>query len=380
MEKRIEKLKAKIDAIINNPAPVVGSVRFKIIDESVQAELRLRAEWAIRVSVDSINYPKALSDDGRKHWLKAYGIDELIRSETILARGGEILHLPANAKTKSGAERRAAAEGEFRVRMMTEFLSAYKKAIKPRSVSRAHKRVEKLQAEQQEHILRLRAENSKTVLARRTGKAEERARDQEALKSGRFWEASKEAIKGFFHPPFSKNYLADVCGHWRAALYLEVESKGYKNGGGVWRHKLVATERAYLCGIDDNGDEWGHEVELMLPPNEHYDPDMGAATVEMAMEELFGVHQGRINALECKRQGDLLFCREKIPASVELESQNEPWEIRESHRIECTAPYARNGNWIRTEANLTVAHTSHQPVTLEPGDWRLYELQVADAD
>lgn len=272
----------------------------------------------------------------------------------------------------------------------------------------------------------MRAENSKYLADRKATKAAEREADALALKEGRFWDASKEALKGYFHPPFDKNYLADVSEKWRAALYLECEGAAWKDYNGNWRHKLVGTGRAYLCGIDDNGDEWGHECRIDLGVDDYGNVGLDA-DVEDAMAALFEIPARRLR--NCERQGDLLFCRETIPTTTRavcpycgsrnlrpdrdthdviddaakiasgetvwcgfcgvvyakkiapptLTLHDGPWEIRESHRIESEG-LERNGRWFRSPNPIHITHTSHQPVTLEPGEYRLYTLQVEDAD
>lgn len=240
-------------------------------------------------------------------------------------------------------------------------------------------------------------------------------------------EADKEALKGYFHPPFDKNYLADVSERWRAALFIECESINYKDYNGNWRHKLGGTGRGYLCGIDDNGDEWGHRVEGLPQGRDDHDNLSLDSTVEEAMAILFGIRAAAL--AECTRQGDLLFCPAKIPSEnkvicercgmpesqhfaskLDLDSERgiyedylacycagsyerysprtikapvlepeEKWTPRESHDI--TSPsLQRNGRYFRADHQITVSHTSHPTVVLPPGEYRLYALRVEDAD
>ena len=67
-----------------------------------------------------------------------------------------------------------------------------------------------------------------------------------------------------------------------------------------------------------------------------------------------------------------------IPA-VELHAQPEPWDVRESHQVSSPGLY-RNGSRFRSDSEISVSHTSHAPVMLPPGEYRLYVLQIADAD
>lgn len=281
-----------------------------------------------------------------------------------------------------------------------------------RRLADARQRISEHQAEQKNLLTAMRRSNSEYLSSRKSAKAAERAADAAALESGEFWRATKAALKDYFHPPFAKNFLADVSERWRAALYLECKSISYKTGYG-WRHKLAGTGRAYLCGIDDNGDEWGHEIRLDLGVDYHYNLKLQAA-VEDAVAGLFGVS---VSALEnCQRQGDLLFrpctilkstkqvcnlcgkswephndngtircgfcwasdpgTRTITPPTLEPETE---WEVRESHRV--LSPSLRhNGRYFAADDEIRVEHTSHQPVILPPGEYCLHPLLIADAD
>ena len=59
MNKKLEKINEKIATIRNDRSQVVAE--YHVRDESVQAELRLSASWAIRYPVDEIGYPKNLA-------------------------------------------------------------------------------------------------------------------------------------------------------------------------------------------------------------------------------------------------------------------------------------------------------------------------------
>lgn len=244
------------------------------------------------------------------------------------------------------------------------------------------------------------------------------------MKSGRFWEADKDALKGYFNPPFDKNYLADVSPHWRAALFLECGSVSYKSYAGNWGHKLVGTGSGYLCGIDDNGDEWGFVVGNLPQSSDGYGSNRMDTTVEEAMAEVFDIRRSLLDT--CTRQGDLLFCPVKIrktpvtvcahcgkpktahslktgyagygaepteylacgysfPAGEYQEAIIEPptlkpaetWTPREAHDI--TSPSLRhNGRYFAADDPITITHTSHATVTLPAGEYRLYMSRMAD--
>jgi hypothetical protein len=376
MTKKLEKVNTRIAEIKKDPA--LRST-YKIEDSSVQAELRLSVTGEIRFPIDEIHSPKNLARDGNPLWLEMLELEETIKNVARIVSNRQDFALTANAKTKTGSAKRAAAELEFRVSNGEAFLAAYKSASQPSRREILRVRIAILQAQQKALLPQLRAANSAFLSSRKTASAEESSRNSEALTSGRFWEASKEALKGYFHPPFSRNYLADVSEKWRAALYTEMDSTAWKAGKGDWRHKNVGTGRGYLCGIDDNGDEWGHLVDLSSHLDRDEYGDLGyVASVEDAMAVLFGIPRHKLVA--CERQGDLLFCPGAIPAGTELQAQSEPWFVRESHTISSPVTFERNGHWFRSAVEITVSHTSHNPVILPAGSYQLYTLQVADAD
>ena len=393
--KKLEKINARIAAIKADPTLICT---YKIIDSSVLAELRLFATWEIKYPVDEIHCPKRLrprewqgerivpdGDESRAYIARSIIPDPLwpvletlarkINTLAILDSDSRALTVKISAATKSGPERRVEAKINFEIEAGTDFLAAHKAALK--KLPKIRKEIAALQAEQKKLLPALRRANSEYLSARKSAKAVERQADADALASGQFWKAGRDALKDYFHPPFARNYLADVSERWRAALYPEMDSTAWKAGKGDWRHKNIGTGRGYLCGIDDNGDEWGHLVDLVHYLDHDQYGDCGyVATVEDAMSALFDIQPCFLT--NCTRQGDLLFCPATIPA-VELHAQPDPWAVRESHTISSPGLY-RNGRWFRSDNEITVGHTSHETVTLPPGEYRLYALQVADAD
>lgn len=413
---RAKKLNEKIQAITRDQSTVLASYETDA-STSTQAELRMTAKWAIWYPVDSIHAPKRMDREAKwdnSPWQACAAAQIEINRICDLASGREYKSLPINARTKTGPAQREEARALFEIECAQAFLAAYKQATGIKRLNAVRVAVAGLQAKQKEILKDMRAENSRYLADRKAAKAAEREADAVALKEGRFWDASKEALKGYFHPPFEKNHLADVSEKWRAALYLECESAGWKDYHGNWRHKLVGTDRAYLCGIDDNGDEWGHECRIDLGVDDYGNVSLDA-DVEDAMAVLFEIPSRRLD--NCERQGDLLFCRQQIPSTPrqvcrrcgakwnpielgdglmacdccqsiseprtihppQLAQHHGPWEVRESHRIEAEG-LERNGRWFRSPNPIHVTHTSHHPVMLEPGEYRLYTLQVADAD
>lgn len=373
---KAQRISDKIKAVTSDRSIVVS--KFSVTsDDSTQAELRLRASWVIDFPVDEIKWPNQLSGSFDPLWTEIIALNSKITSVSRLVSGSKDAVLPISARTKTGPEKRAEAKAAFVIEAGQAFLADYKEATSKKALDRVRSVIADLQNRQKALIPRLRKANSEYLAQRKAAKAERNRKNTEALAAGRFWECDREYLKGYFHPPFARNYLADVSEKWRAALYTEMESTAWKARKGDWRHKNIGTGWAYLCGIDDNGDEWGHLVNLrsMMNTDRHGDLEY-MASVEDAMCKLFDIPKYKIRS--CVRQGDLLFCPEAIP-DVELHPHEGPLEVRESHRIESPS-LERNGQWFRSADPITVTHTSHQPVTLEPGEYRLYTLQSTDTD
>lgn len=425
MEKRLQN---KIDSATAKAAALGVTAQFKISDTSTQADLRLRASWVVFLPVDRINPPKdmAATTDSFNLWSQFRSLNAALESSAGLIKGSLQEAKRINGRSKAGQAERVAALSGFEAQSVTAFLADLKHSLGKRALTAARQNIIACQAQQKELLKEMRRSNSVAMSLAKQAKADQRSADTVALASGEFWLASREAIKNHFSPPFDKNYLADVSERWRAALYLECESVSYKTGYG-WRHKLAGTGRAYLCGIDDNGDEWGHQIRIELGHDDHYNQRL-EATVEEAMAELFGVFVRQL--VDCRRQGDLLFRPCSIPTQsktvctrcgrteseherivCELGEENgrvvtearlscygdeyqvwspntiapptleqeEAWEVRESHRI--VSPTLRhNGRYFAADTEIRVEHTSHQPVVLPAGEYCLHPLLIADAD
>ena len=372
-EKKAKAITEKILAIKKDRSQVLAT--YEIRDESVQTALRLSSTWTIKAPVDEINYPKDLSGKNSDLWHEMWILAWEITKAAELKTGRSQITIVINEKTKTGPARRAEAKAAWLIESGNAFLADYRAATAKRNLAAVRKSITDLQTRQKDLLPKLREANSLYLSGKKSAKAEQAAKNAEALKSGRFWEADKDALKGYFHPPFDKNYLADVSEKWRAALFLECESVSYKGYNGDWRHKLSGTGDAYLCGIDDNGDEWGHACHVDLS-RDNYGNGGFDATVEEAMGNLFEISVK--NLANCQRQGDLLFCPSRIPTETELHPE-EKWTPRESHDITSKSLY-RNGRYFRADHEITVSHTSHAAVILSPGEYRLYALEVADAD
>lgn len=394
-EQKAQQITEKIKGITADKSQVIAY--FNIHDESVQAELRLHSGWGFVVPVDNIHYPKRLStapvarsycSDGRKLdndgniiidpagelWDKMHRIEAAITPIVNMPRGFEQLHIPISIKTKTGPERRTEAKNQFIIAAGQAFLADYRAATKKSNLAKIRKQITALQAEQKALLPKLRESNSAYLAGKKTERETQAAKNAEALKSGRFWEADADTLKGYFHPPFDKNYVADISEKWRACLILECESISWKNYNGEWRHKLGGTGTGYLCGIDDNGDEWGFEVSGLPQSHDNYGNAALDTTVEEAMSRVFGIRPSDL--AKCTRQGDLLFCPETVPDGTQMESADE-WTPRESHTITSPTLY-RNGRYFWASDDITVSHTSHHAVVLQPGPYRLYMSRMAD--
>jgi hypothetical protein len=420
-EKRAQQIKEKISKIVADKSQVIAS--YHVSDNSVQAELRLCAEWEISVLVDEINYPRDLNPDlpNKDLWQQMCDLAwEIKKISTLIERrvpeGYGSQMIPINARTKTGPEKRAEAKNIWLIETGKQFLANYKAVTGKKHLAEIRRQITDLQTQQKNLLPKLRESNSLYLSGKKTERDELAQKNAEAIKSGKFWEADKDTLKGYFHPPFDKNYLADVSEKWRAALFLECESISYKWGDRNWGHKLGGTGRGYLCGIDNNGDEWGHRVENLPQSRDNYDNAGLDSTVEEAMANLFEITQ--TNLATCQRQGDLLFCPEEIPGerivcencgqtwngeywdcnrrcihcgmtppyingpkalpAVEIHPE-EKWTPRKSHEI--TSPsLQRNGPYFRADHEIIVSHTSHPTVILPAGEYRLYSLRIADAD
>jgi len=374
-EKRAHQVAEKINKIVADKSQVL--VWYHTRQDAVQAELRLHREWKISVPVDVINYPRDISGQNGHLWGEMRRLEWEITQVSLVCQR-EIDHvIRINERTKTGPPRRAEAKNLWLIEEVgKQFITDYRAATSKRNLAAIRKNITDLQAQQKALLPKLRESNSLYLAGKKSGKAARAAANAEALKSGRFWEADESALKNYFHPPFNKNYIADVSEKWRACLILECESVSYRAGyNNEWRHKLSATGEAYLCGIDDNGDEWGHRCRVDIGHDQYGNGDF-EATVEDAMSELFEISAHALS--RCERQGDLLFCPEPIPPETELHPQ-ETWTPRESHNI-ASPSLQRNGRYFRAADDIQITHTSHAAVTLPAGEYRLYPLQVADAD
>jgi len=352
---------------------------FELTDSaSVQTQLRIGISSKIVYNVDQIHYPKNLSGDDNPLWSEMYAIKrKIVDVSWILNPTNDYYEFDIHKKRKNGPEKREEQKNQLYLEKSNEYLKQLRKACLPSNLKIIRNRITTLQTKQKALLPKLRKANSEYLAGKRAEKVAKQEKNTQALAEGKFWDADKDALKDYFNPPFERNYLVDTSEQWRAALYIECASISYKDNFGNWRHKLSGTNNGYLCGIDDNGDEWGHEVTDLNQAVDYYDNQELSGTVEEAMAEIFEISETKLE--NCQRQGDLLFCKEKIPENVELTQHTGAWEIRESHMIESKG-LQRNGLYFKSEMDIHISHTSHAPITLPFGEYRLYESQMDDVD
>jgi hypothetical protein len=417
--KTTDGIATKIAAARENMGLVIDAA---VRDTSTQAEVRLHRAARIALPVDSINPPKntgagphpelwdMYSAANREIWAVA----TIYTAESAKIGGGNAKYGWGNwcmipAKTKSGAAQREKIKIAYELAHGNDVIAHLPTAA---DVRRRQAEIKAWQEWQKQIIGMMRVHNGAVMMSRRTAKQAERQQDAAALAAGEFWRATAEAVKSYFHPPFSKNYLADVSEKWRAALFLECESVNYKRWDKSWGHTLSGTGAGYLCGIDDNGDEWGFEIHNLPQSHDEHGNAALDTTVEDAMCRCF-----QVRSLDgCYRQGDLLFrpvkiqtatreeraatcpecgtsntgdhptcwrCGTELPMRtippVELHPQPRPWHVRESHTI-ASAAMVRNGRYFASATPIRITHTSHAPVILPPGEYCMHTLEVPGVD
>lgn len=367
------KTNTKIMAACTATTPVVSM--YDHGNDSTQNQLRLWARWTIAAPMDSIQYPKDLSGQYWPLWREMADLSSQAGAAAQI-KGKSYLTIDTPSRSKSALADRETKIKAFFAAAEKAFLADYRRACTKKHLRGVHQAVTAIQAEQKILLEHIRCCNSEYVARQKKARADQAVKNTEALASGRFWEAARDAVKGFFSPPFDKNYLADVSEKWRAALFLECESVSYKWGISGWGHKLQGTGRGFLCGIDDNGDQWGRRVNN-LPHS--YDEHGNAAldtTVEEAMCEDFKCAIADLSA--AFRQGDLLFVPREIPEGKTL-TATDFWKARESHTITAKG-LERNGRFFRATGEIRVEHTSHAAIALPAGGYEVFFANTPDAD
>jgi hypothetical protein len=233
------------------------------------------------------------------------------------------------------------------------------------------KQISLLQGIQRVEISKRRALNGAVAVARRTAAAETRTREAEALAAGRFWECSEVTLKEFFSVPFACRKLVNVSQRHRAALFIELEHGTGPDGYGA----LVPTSRAYLCGIDDNGEQWGFRVSM---PGEWSAWEYGS-TVEEAMAVCWGVDIEVVQ--RSYRQGEVLFWASEAPVGLKDwgSCTLAPSHDAESPSLQATGTQMDGRGLLGSADPIVISHPTHAPLTLPAGTYA-YAIHGYDAD
>ena len=246
--------------------------------------------------------------------------------------------------------RKPAARAAFLQSKVMDCLTVYRRLLGKRESIK--KKVAKFQQRQAEIIKEVRKVNGELIASRRQVLQAER----DALVAGRFWECREVLLKDFFRVPYDKRKLVAVSEQYRAALFVEVDvndSYGYKT---------------YLCGIDDNGEEWGFRL------GGHFSYDCGEYGIERAMARCWDTTVSVVQ--RSFRQGEILFFPTPIPRNVPLEAETE-WQVAPNHTASSPDLW-HNGEYMGSSAAITVSHPTHPPLTLPPGDYQVLIHEMGD--
>jgi hypothetical protein len=373
-----------------------------------QTRQRVEASYRVRLAVDEIKLQKNMGSHEVYSELATQWRDlqREIDQLRLIAEHSETMTYGTRSETKRHMKLTA-----LTTRLAWDYADAIMRAWFAEPYLQT--RIKTIQTQQIKIIVRVRAHNAAAIVdKRRTAKRKQEA-EQRALAEGKFWECESKTLKNYFRVPFDSRALVEVSERWRAALFVETESENCSNQRGTYWHRSLDTGRGYLCGIDDNGDEWGFHVAAGF-----------SDTVESAVAEVFGVSSDKIK--NCYRQGEILFCPAKPitePIIVcrfcgakwtpRVELSNDPedprptyhctgcgtwwigdydmptlhppvftatekWQIVEGH--EAWSPgLETNNRWIRSSHEITVTHPTHEMLVLPAGSYRMY-VHVENAD
>ena len=270
--------------ILPIPHPALISADRRIEDRATYCAI----EYTPWIRYDALTCQKNLTSDGWQHVATHRAIEERIRLVTT----GRAIASRINTKSER-------LRVEWRAQVLADCLASWTdlQATTRREWIAAGQRL------QREQIDALRAVNAAHVVSTRNAAKARREIEQIALAAGRFWECSEATLKDFFSVPFSCRKLVSISERFRAALFVELEV-GDRHG----YRALVPTDSAYLCGVDDNGEQWGHRIESWYWS---YD-----STVEEAMARLWNVSVTTVG--ESHRQGEILIHPEPFPPGVTL--------------------------------------------------------------
>jgi len=324
----------------------------------------IEVEWHFSLLHTPLPTPqKVLSSDDKKAW-KARSIAWNLISK--IKETATSQHISARLNSASKRKRQQWLREK----------AAEARGVLQQFMAEKDERLEKIQRYEKalNCILRyIRKKNSEYLKACREAKKREREEARKAFNRGEFWRADEDYLKKFFNPPFSKSKLTDVSEKWRACVFVELE---YWQGEG-----LRPTTRAYLCGIDDNGQKWGQIVQKQYDSWD-YQGWSYSTSVEEVMSEVFGC----IVDKDCIRQGDVLIRPVDWNTAPDLE-----WEKKDELRIngshilfspDMKAAYIRGVGeiyYVEIVIGRLEHRGGHQPITLQPGRYIIH-LPIGYAD
>lgn len=226
------------------------------------------------------------------------------------------------------------------------------------------------QIRQKEIIREVRAINSDILKIKKENLSEEK----EALGRGEFEGVRDTILKKYFD--LFGGYIAEKSDTHRAILFVETEydwddDRGYR----------CQTPTGYiLCGIDDNEEEWKHEIIRERDYMGHFVGHID--TVETAMGSLWHVSPEIVH--NSTRQGDILFHPNGTKkGDVGLVAQDGMLCVAEHHVIRADCIQTKKISEDVTKmycSDAVVEHTSHEEKQLKEGGYTIYQQPGVDVD
>ena len=196
-----------------------------------------------------------------------------------------------------------------------------------------------------------------------------------ALEEGNYENVSDETLKQFikyYFPEFSraKLYIIDKSSKYRAVLFCTLEL-------GPYVYNLVPAEY-YLCGEDDNGEEWCHIITTNFISDYYTKEEIDnlyKRSVKWAESQLLNVPLEYFDYF-IDRQGDVFVFRdEEEQADYREQEETDEFEILPNHvlKLEKTAviKYTRYANRLHVDLPVpaVLEHPSHHHVKLQPAKY-----------
>ena len=191
-----------------------------------------------------------------------------------------------------------------------------------------------------------------------------------ALEAGDYYNVSDETLKQWIKETFPefrrKLYILDRSSKYRAVLFCTLELHPYFN-------KLVPAEY-YLCGEDDNGEEWCHLIATNFIYCNLNTEILYKRSVKWAESQLLNVPTSLFDYF-IDRQGDVFVFRDEDQANYREQEETDEFEILPNHilKLEKTAviKYKRKSNKIYLDLPVpaVLEHPSHHHVKLQPAKY-----------